>query len=471
MFHRDVRGEQQGIYSVVFAAISAPFVGTWGLSGTFVLPLLGGLLALAAFRLLLGRYRCAERTKTAATLLLVCLTPLSFYSSQFAEHSLATGLCLLALAMLFPTPAARRAPIWAGLCVGLAATLRPEMYCGAASVGAAILSAPASTLRVRIRAAAWYATAGGAVMGAYWTINLALSGTWDPLVAHNHDANAGWTSARTLLVGDVGTGHGFLWLLPFAGAIALFWVPQSWRHLSRAIRAVAVVALVGSLCIAQSMATDRTAVGLFAATPIAAYGLLGDNGRGRLRPLWFFSVTFIVQVMVLDKSGTAGGLQFGARFLLPAVPVLIAVGAVSLGQDWRDSRRRAAVFSLLPASVLLMLTVHAVAHDLPRCVKIARDGETLVEQVEALPPKIVVTRRTWEAQVLLPVAEHGKRVYTASHDPAPLMTRIADAGHPSFVFVSVRDTSVFLPGRRVARSTLQQKGWLDVHLMEFQPRE
>lgn len=474
-YRRTVDGEQQGIYSVVFAAITAPAVGLLGTTGMLAVPLLGGLLCLLALRWLLARFGCSELTRTLSLLFLVGLTPFAFYSSQFIAHVPTATLAVTAVALLFPAPSGTRAPIWAGLCMGFAATLRPEMYCAAASLGLALLSSPGALRRERARRALWYAGSAGTVMAGYWALNLWLSGTWDPLVAHNHARSPGWESARILLLGSVPGAPTLpwllLWLSPIAAAIGLYWLPAGRARLAPAVRVVVLVALVGVTAVAQFTWDSRTPMGLFATTPILAYGLLGEHGRRDLRPLWLFSITLIVQVMAFDKGGNAGGLQLGARFLLPAVPILLALVAISLEREWRRSGRRKLALSLVPAALLLALSASAMASGLPRAVTIARDSENLLERVSSFHPEVVVTRLPWQAHLLLPELRDGVPVYIAEDDPVRLLTRVADAGYRRFVFVSDRDTRIFLPGRRVARSIAVAKGWLDVHLMEIAPRK
>lgn len=474
-FRREVGGQEQGIYSVVFAALAAPLVGLLGMNGTVILPLLGGLLCILGLRRLLTRFGCTEVTRTVSVVVLVGLSPLVFYSSQFVAHSLAAALTLAALAILFPSPAGPWAPVRAGLCIGFGATLRPEMYCAAASLGLALLLQPGPPWRERGQRALRYAATAGAVMAGYWVLNLALSGTWDPLVAHNHARHPDWESTRILLLGKVAGAPTpwwlLLWVFPFAAAAGLCGLPAGRPQLARVLRVMVLLALIATTAAAQWTWSGRTAMGLFATTPLLAYGLLGDHGRGDLRPLWLFSITFIVQVMALDIGGNAGGLQLGARYLLPAVPILIAIVAISLEREWRNGRGRALALSMVPAAVLFALTVSAQARGLPSALAIARNSEEVLTHVSSLHPEVVVVRRYLEAHLLLPVLRDGAQVYVAEKDPVRLVTKIADAGYRRFVFLSRNDTRFFLPGRRIARSTATQTGWLEIHLMEIVPRD
>src|SRR5688500_16393478 len=54
-FVRKVEGERQGIYSLTFTALAAPLIGLFGLAGTMMLGLAGGIAILLGVDLLLGR--------------------------------------------------------------------------------------------------------------------------------------------------------------------------------------------------------------------------------------------------------------------------------------------------------------------------------------------------------------------------------------------------------------------------------
>ncbi len=471
-FVHKVGHDRQGIYSVSFTALSAPFVGLLGLAGVVVLPLLGGILIGVGARFLLRRLGCSELASTLAVVTTLFLTPVGFYSSQFAEHTLAAGLILCGLVFLVPQPS-RFAAIWVGLLVGLAATVRPEGYCAAASMGLAVVAAPACNVRRRILNGLLYLGAALAVMTAYWCVNEWLSGTWDPLVHHNKDHESSWKNARMLLFGKLETKHLYRWFIPLivAATAALVPLPRRWHYPRLGLRAAAGCVLVYYLWSAHVLGTGRTAMGLFSVTAIAAYGLVGGPWSSRLRPLWLFAVTFIIQVLHYDSSGTSGGLQLGARLLMPALPVLIVLATVHLEHDWRASRHRLARLALAPALALLILTGRTMVDALPEALDIARDSEVSVKRAASIPARVVVTRRSWESQVLAPVRLLGKRIYNKHGDATPLIRCLTYSGVQSFVFVAAPDVELTLPGPYEPRSVARFPGPLHMHHVLVRPKE
>jgi hypothetical protein len=462
-FTRRVNGEDHGVYSIVFTAAVAPAVGLLGWTGTVVLPLLGGFLVFLGMRRLLRQVGVRGWLGAATPVFGLLVTPLGFYSTQLAEHSLAAGLTTVALSVLLERPGSRRA-VLAGVLVALAGTVRPEGYCVAAAAGLALLTT--GRLRAALVPGVAFGGATLAVLALYWGLNTWLSGIWDPLVALHRTGAPSWTGARLMVWGEVGGGPVALWFAPLL--LASLAATMRRRRLALAAAAAALVAVAA---LAQSLETGRTLAGLFAVTPIAALGLLADPRDRRLRLLWVFSVLFMVQVLALEKSGTAGGLQFGARMLLPALPALLVLAAAVSCERWRRPQRGAAIATLLPAALLVILSGRAMVVGLPEVLAISRDGALAARRVAAVPGRHVITRRTWESQVVAPVLLEGKSIYWGGGDPVPLTTRLAERGEREFAFISNTGTTMFLPGRRVAESTEVWTEWLHVHHMVIRPRD
>ena len=122
-------------YALFFPLISAPFLSVAGFHGLFVLPLLGGLAALA----LVGRATRslgARQGWTAAAVVAVAFgSPLLLYGAMFWEHTLGVALALLGFHLAHAPPTRRRAA-GAGALLGVAAWLRPELLVLAALAAA-----------------------------------------------------------------------------------------------------------------------------------------------------------------------------------------------------------------------------------------------------------------------------------------------------------------------------------------------
>ncbi|MCB9574946.1 MAG: hypothetical protein H6709_22970, partial [Kofleriaceae bacterium] len=425
-FIRKVHGERQGIYPVTFAAASAPLIGVLGLAGMMILPLGGALLIMLGVDRLLGRMGASPPARAAAAIVSVCATPLLLYTAQYAEHTLGVGLTIMALAMVVPRDDRRVRPLLAGALAALAATVRPECYLTVATVGLALSARPGAWDRAGLRAraieAAWYLGGALTVLGAYWGLNLWLSGTWDPLVSFQKKAPDRWANVRRMMIGDVKRDPGPWLLLPCLAAAAGLALPPRWGRgwPGVIVRVVAGVALVWLAWRIRQVATGRTLMGMFSLTPLALYGLVACAWAPRWRQTWLFAVLTTVAIIGLNKSNDAGGLQLGARLVFPALPALIALAVAAVDDDVRAARP--APLRALPMfapAALLMASVLMLARGMPAAYRIAADGERAATAVAAAPGRAVVTRVWWESQVLTPALWSGKEIYLTGRDLRP----------------------------------------------------
>ncbi|MGE4564548.1 MAG: hypothetical protein AB7F32_06740 [Victivallaceae bacterium] len=112
------RGVIRSIFPEYFAVISAYFYRWFGLDGLFVLPLAGGIAAVALCARLLRRWKLPDWLVLALAL----ATPLAFYSWTFWEMTLGAALVLAALLVC------RKHWLPAGLLLGLGLWMRSESY-------------------------------------------------------------------------------------------------------------------------------------------------------------------------------------------------------------------------------------------------------------------------------------------------------------------------------------------------------
>ncbi len=473
-FIRKVHGQRQGIYSVTFTALAAPLVGGFGMTGALVLPLLGALAILLGVDLLLGRMGASPWARAGGAIVTVAFTPLLLYSAQFAEHTPGVGLTLLALVLVIPRDpdrssaavAMRWRPAVAGALAAFAATIRPECYLTIATVGIALSARPGRLeLKARAIEAAWYIGAALLVLGAWWGVNLWLSSTWDPLVTFQKAAPDRWANVQKLMIGEVKHDPG-PWLLLPCLALAAALVPH---HVLRGLPALALrlglgVALLWLAWRVRVEIKGRTLIGLFSVTPIALYGLLASPWQPRWRQVWVFAVLTTVSIIGLNKSNDAGGLQLGARLLLPALPALIALAAASVDDDFRARRWVALrVTPLFAPTALLVGTIFMIARGMPPAYQIALNGERAADAVAAAPGRAVVTRVWWESQVLSPVLFAGKELYLVGRDPTPILEALAARGDTEVVVINKGPILIPLSNGRVARTRTSWKAWMEIH--------
>jgi hypothetical protein len=465
------RGERQGIYSLVFTGLGAPGIAAFGLDGVVIPALLGTVLALLGVWLLGRRLDLSPWITCAAIAITAGLTPFLFYAGQYQEHSLAAGLVALGLAFLTPDAAGRRRPAIAGALVALAATVRPECYCALPAAGLVVVLQPELAVKRIVRDGLWLVAGAVPVLLAYWGLNHLVSGTWDPLVFHNREKKMFPNTANLLLFGPT---KGEPWpslgwtvrIAIFASLLPVHRLPPIARAL---VRAALAIALLRMGLWAYQHQHDRVLLGFFAATPLLGYALAGGPWMHRSGALWAFALTFIVEVIHFDKSGVAGGIQLGARFLLPAVPPLIVVAAALVDQDLRSRSRVAAAIALAIGIALVATSVQPARVGYRKSDVIARGAEVATEHARAARGDVVVTRRWWESQVLSPVILDGKRIFNIHGDPTPLLARLRDRGVTDFAYVAYKDQRTPLPGGGEVRTVERWPGWLEVQQATIAP--
>jgi hypothetical protein len=482
-FTRVVDGERQGTYSVVFCGFVAVLVALFGLAALPVPALLG------AWLMMWGMARAGLRSGLrpglvlAATAFAGLATPVLFYAAQLAEHTLAAGLAVAAYALIAPV---KREPgavdgtvdtiqIWpaaAGALAAVAATLRPEGYCVVAALGVSVALLPGLAVGMRVRHGLAYLAGAVPVLAGYWLINLASTGTWDPLVGANTGAHKAASSFFTMVLfwGELPrSAQPLSWLamaaLPLVAGVAAGHAGSRTHGPWRAVRVVAhaavglVVAVVAVR--AQDLATGRVLAGLFCVTPLLAYGLLAGPWQPRARAPWLVAVLFLVQLAVLPSGGNAGGLQLGARLLMPALPFLCLLAVMVVEDDLARLARvwQRALVCVAPLA-LAAVSVLGMARGLPQATTIARQGEETARNAAAAPADVIIARRGWESQLAAPALLSGKTLYEAPGDLRPLVERLYARGTRSFAVIDRRPVSLRLAGGRTARTAGATPGWL-----------
>jgi hypothetical protein len=320
------------LYSPYFAAVTAPFYQAFGRFGLIVLPLLSGLAVVWLTFAWLRRF--GEWPAAVGALLVGLGTPLVVYSVVFWDHApvaaLTTGAAYL-LARGVDRPGCRGVAA-AGTLLGLAAWFRNEAYvfAAAALVASALVVGPRRLAPL----------VGGFLLaaGIAWALNGHLYG--HPLglkgVAGAEAVRArlggveGWMLGRLLAAYDllISTerfvdAHDPVRLPQSVGVACAVLLSTallragvrlgSWASVLAAGAAVAVA--VGWL-----VATGSEVMGLVPGVPaLALLGLWAPRHAWERLVAWVAGL-YVAGVVVL---GSEGGLQWGPRYLLPAVPLLV----------------------------------------------------------------------------------------------------------------------------------------------------
>jgi hypothetical protein len=402
----DLDAQRYGIYPTLFPAASALAWRALGMRGLYLLPWLGAVVALILVGKLARQALESAHRAAAAVLLTGLCTPLLLYGTLHWEHTLAVALVLGVFVLLAADAPSRGRLLTAGFLCGAGPALRTELYCLPLAVAAfaAVRFGPGrrALLRLLVVAAAALVAAG-----AFWLWNWTRFGLWDPIVTVNRLANRRAGAARSLLL-FIPPPTTLLRLPTWAvllGLLAAGLVPartprlRGARLLLAALAVGWIAATAGVAMRSAALGGDGTLVGLLAATPLAALGVVRgpwpSGGRSRLAAACVAAALALALFTWLTDQAHAGGLQLGSRYLLPAAPLLV-IGALDLAR--RSARLLGAVLAVLALVSLVATLVNLRAEARRRA-----DSLELVTAVEQAGPRDVITNFKWVPQVLAPL--------------------------------------------------------------------
>lgn len=257
------RGHAHATTSLLFPAVTAPFIAMFGIYGAYVLPALS-LLGLAWVMVALARRLEIGGNPALAGWAVALLSPVLFYSLECWEH--APAVLAVALAIFVAMGNGRSGPLFAGVAMGIAILLRPEAIWSALGLATSMTRGGRGVSVARISA---FVAAVAATLAPVAVFNLSHFGSpWGIHVTANVGLlERGWWESRVEI--------GRLWFF-------------SWRRES-----------------------------LLAVFPIAVLALVSLR-RHRLWPL-----VLVPLVGVLLSAPNDGGGQWGPRYLLAIVPPVL----------------------------------------------------------------------------------------------------------------------------------------------------
>ncbi|MDR5710373.1 MAG: hypothetical protein QN140_11190 [Armatimonadota bacterium] len=343
------------VYPPYFPALASLPYRALGFAGLLVLPLAG---AVAVLRIIAHLQKASEPPWPALAVLAVLSTPLAVYGLLFWDHAPAAGLGAGAAALVTAAGWQKRdAPAFlSGLLAGLGLWLRTEMYL----FTVALMLAAWRVFGRRV--AAWVAVGALVPALAVWTLNLHLFG--HPLglkgeaavgarvaeVRSAAQAVEGWAKRRLLVAYDllisteqpqngeqperIGPS------LAVSGAVVAGSALLTWGAWSRDVARILVGAGVAVLGPVYAAVTGQHLMGLLPTMPfVAALPLAVGNPSPEVRyPLLVGSLYFAAVL----ATASVGGLQWGPRYLLPAIPLIVwaAVAALApLSRSWPHGAR------------------------------------------------------------------------------------------------------------------------------------
>lgn len=392
-------GRIVSVYPEFFSALALPGYRLFGAVGLWLLPVGGTLAVLALFLALLPKYGPGWKLEAGLAGLLLCGSPLLFYSGTFWEMTAATAFPLAAL-----LAARRRRLLAAGLLLGLGLWLREEFYLIALAAGIAALFFYPKEWRRCVPFGAGFLLAAIPL----WIYNLVNYGHILGLhgaLYYTHNAEGVPTLAER--IGGVFEGF-YLYLFRFESGwpgVETGWIPLVPMFLLLAAGAVrsariklwaAWIAAAGWAflfwrfwCNPFPVLASGVTVGFVTSSPLlAGFFLMWRNllTRGP-RPLRMVTLAALLYCLALPVVLTRSdiGLIWGARHYLPVYPLLFVLSFAGFARlGWLRRQR-------LLTAVLIGATLVLQAVGIRALFGVAEDAARAEATIGALEPRVVVS--------------------------------------------------------------------------------
>jgi hypothetical protein len=379
-----------GVTSSLLPLLSAPLIAAFGLRGAYVIPLLS-FVALVPLLTIAQRRLGLVPAPVMLGVLAILASPLLFYSLELWEHVPAVAALTAATALGWGRRRAEQAA--AGLCLATAVLFRPEAAWYAAALAVALLW-------TRRDLTAVLTIAAGTIAGLAIPLGLNYAHSGSPLEPHiavNAGAlEGGWLASRAQIAAA--------WFAPLPA------IPR------QAIWQWTPLLLLAAVPATRSAATSALRV-------MAVICLAG----------------------VLLTVPNDGGAQWGPRYLLVAVPVLLLLAADTASALWRRPHRlfAAAVVAIVLLGVMSSRAAYRELRGSKQVYAALTDaldrarGDTLV----------IVTDLWWLDQVTAALYPRVTFLYVDSNERArEVAARLSAVQADFLVAASGSESPVFMPG-------------------------
>ena len=354
-------------WPVGFPLITLPFYKLLGWAGLFFLPALAGAITVFFSSKITEVLSHGSKNATrAAAIILALATPVAFYSMTFWEHTLSVACAVFSLYLILISEKGRSlaALFWGGVAGSLAIFFRPE-------AGLVILGVGIAFLVVNWRRAIPYAI-GGLLTTVPWLLaNLWLTGhpfssSIDSVQSLNSFTalkSVGWRfipyvlfNAPTIGAFDLGDVRLILATV-LTGLAFLFGMHRKTFWLAL-VMSLGVTVICADVLLQPSL--YRSVHGFILICPFVSFSslVIGTRAWQANKKFWIIcGMGLIVYLIgyVLRAWVSAGGLQWGPRYMLALYPIMI-IASVCAIRDWVDqtpSRKRAIILASAGLAVLV----------------------------------------------------------------------------------------------------------------------
>lgn len=447
-----------------------PVMASWfyallGPAGLAVVPVAGTVLtAVAVYKL--ATITALPHAKWALWLTAIG-TPMLFYTFELWDHTLAVA-CAVWAVLGITTAVIKQKPAAAflgGIALGFGLAQRPEMYVFAIAVGLAALLLfwrkwPVTVLFI-----------GGSLAGVlpFWLLQYRWVGhplgmglatnLFDYGRPESYPVEpATLNISRSIIAGrffilvrsaDVVTFAAILLIL-FGFIITFLSLRQEKWRTTRNLSIGLFCTLIGYGIYAILAAMDIFLIGLITTFPLLVLSLAAvpkKDDYGRYRAIYnFVFLTFALFTLLMVLFWPAsGGLQWGARYLLPVIPLLIYLAAYDIhayeqimaGNTLRAFRRLTAGLVLM--MVIIQLTgfkAQLAAH---------QDAHEIRDTIDNFPSAIILTNDPFVPSYMSELTDK-TFIYVADDDDlAEMVTRLAHHGVYSFSVHPAADLPISIP--------------------------
>jgi hypothetical protein len=457
LFTTTVDGRALSVFSYPYAGLTAIAVFAFGWFGALLVP-----IAATAVTLLLAA-TLARRLGVAGApvpLLIGLATPVLFYALVVWETALAVAL--LTGAFLLMTRRSPRAAIGAGLFCGLAFWFRDESLLYAFALGAV----------------SWLAGGGVASRGSLaWRYAAGLMAGVAPVLFLHRELFASWSphyAAAAAKVADLQGSERVAHQLTTIRALLVGDSPAAtawWCGAAAAGALAAVLRRRGRGDLLLALATVLAVVGQLVPTPFAAKtGLLSSSA-------WLLAAAVVRPRQTADPAtarlclGTAalfialaaafapsdGELQWGPRYLMPAVPLLGVVAWTAIAE--------AGALRLVSVAALLVLSLHSQRLAVWVLSDATRQSSTLNQIVRAQPARFVASDHRRAIRLLGPSYFSRPPLLVGPEDLPALAEVVRSAGGITWISAAGNDASLAELGRAgIDCASVSGERWLGLRV-------
>lgn len=456
-----------------------PWLASWGYAafgvpGMMLVPVLGGALTAVAI------FRLAQLSQLPHPHLIMWLTifatPMFFYSIELWDHTLAAAAAAWAVYLVakgFMT----RAPAWfvlAGMMVGLGLGQRPEMYMFAICVGIGVvwvtrwqwrpaLLVVVGALITAVPIWLWQYAQVGHPLGMAMATHLFGYGhpPGEPAVSSNYP----WflRFSRKLFIIEAQAPVTFVSSLAITTGLIIFILAvrvQKWQRPWVWYSATAIF-LTGYVLLIIRVLQPGIAIGVLATLPLILLTVMFIERSVPKQPVrqvyeFVFVVAFSFFMGMLLIWPAFGGLQWGARYILPFFPLAVYLAFynyhawLSIWSDWRGRALRRLLVAVLVVSVLLQLSGFYFQFSRHQQTGAFRDG------VASLAADVVVTNGPYLAVESASLADIMFFYVMDSEALQVLIPRFWEAGVTEFAVVPLELIPLTVPDQ-VGELEVRQK--------------